>query len=97
MSTINIDRSKAIRFQVKSNKILLTAKNDETGDAMEEILVDFNNESIETGFNSKYLLEMTSIIDGEEAEFRFENNVSPATIHDSKDDSSLFVIMPMKV
>jgi DNA polymerase III subunit beta len=97
VSTINIDRSKAIRFQVKSNKILLTAKNDETGDAMEEISVDFNNESIETGFNSKYLLEMTSIIDGEEAEFRFENNVSPATIHDSKDDSSLFVIMPMKV
>lgn len=97
VSTISSEKGKAVKLTLGDNKLILSADNIEVGYAKEEINVDYSHALIETGFNSKYLIELTSVLDGETAEFHFSDGSSPTLVQDSSDLSSLFVIMPMRI
>ena len=64
--------------------------------AYEELDVNYSGERIETGFNSRYLLDIIGQIDKEELLMRFKDGASPALI-EAKDMSSVFVIMPVRI
>ena len=49
------------------------------------------------GFNSRYLLEMMGRIEGDTAQFLFNDGASPAIVRDTADVGALYVIMPMRV
>src|SRR5690606_7950928 len=68
VATISTDRFSGIRVKLLENKVTLTAANEDTGAAQEEIEVDYKGDSIDIGFNSKYLLDITQQIEGEEAQ-----------------------------
>ena len=51
---------------------------------------------IEISFNSRYLIDVASQIDGERIELFFNNTGSPVLIKDPADFDSIFVVMPMK-
>ena len=48
------------------------------------------------GFNSKYLIDIASQLDGEKIEIFFNDSGSPALIKDPSDFDSIYVVMPMK-
>ena len=52
---------------------------------------------IEIGFNARYLLDITSLVDGEGCRITLADSASPTIIQDAGDSSSLFVIMPLRV
>ncbi len=97
VSTISSEKGKAVKLTLGDNKLILSADNIEVGYAKEELNVDYSHALIETGFNSKYLIELTSVLDGDTAEFHFSDGSSPTLVQDSSDLSSLFVIMPMRI
>lgn len=97
VSTISSDKGKGIKLSLNKNKLTLSSDNQETGYAQEELNVEYNENEIETGFNSKYLLELTSVIDGEMAEFHFASSSAPTIVKDASDPSLLYVIMPMRI
>ena len=47
-------------------------------------------------FNSKYLIDVASQIDGDKIIFYLSDTGSPALIKDPADSNSIFVVMPMK-
>ena len=47
-------------------------------------------------FNSKYLIDVASQIDGEKIIFYLNETGSPALIRDPVDTDSQFIVMPMK-
>ncbi|MBM3590584.1 MAG: DNA polymerase III subunit beta, partial [Alphaproteobacteria bacterium] len=51
---------------------------------------------IETGFNSRYMLDIISQIDKEELMIRFRDGMSPALI-EAQEMSSVYVLMPVRV
>ncbi len=59
--------------------------------------VSFTSGDLEIGFNSRYLLDITSQIEGEQAEFLLSDAASPTIIRDVGDESALYVLMPMRV
>ena len=97
VSTISSDKGKSVKLTLGDNKLVLSADNVEVGFAKEELAVNYASDLIETGFNSKYLIELTSVLEGETAEFHFSDGASPTLVQDSSDSSSLFVIMPMRI
>jgi DNA polymerase-3 subunit beta len=98
VSTIASDKTRGVKILLSNNKLTLSANNVDIGDAQEELDVKFDAANdIETGFNSKYLLEMASVLEGEDAEFFFSDSMSPTIVKDSADLSSLYVIMPMRI
>lgn len=97
VSIVASDKLRAIKFTLEPNSLTLSADGSDTGAASEVIEVDYNQEVIEIGFNSRYLLEMLSQIDGSVVQVKLANNVAPAIVRDTGDAASLYVIMPMRV
>ena len=60
--------------------------------------MEVNSDSnIEIGFNAKYLLDITSQIEGEGCRLTLADSASPTIIQDNSDPSALYVLMPLRV
>ncbi|MGB7286380.1 MAG: DNA polymerase III subunit beta [Salaquimonas sp.] len=97
VSTISSERGRAVKLAVADGQIVLTVNNPESGSATEEVAVGYDSEPLEIGFNSRYLLDITSQLRGDEAIFMLSDSGSPTLIRDSSGDGALFVLMPMRV
>ena len=69
--------------------------NTNSGDGKETLNVNFSHE-LEISFNSRYLIDVASQLDGEKIEVFFNDTGSPALIKDPNDFDSIYVVMPMK-
>ncbi|MSP52460.1 MAG: DNA polymerase III subunit beta [Alphaproteobacteria bacterium] len=97
VSTISTEKSRAVKLSVVKGKLTLSATSPDSGSASEEITADYKGEPIEIGFNSRYLLDIASQIEGETARLTMADAVSPTVVEDSGDQAALFVLMPMRV
>ncbi len=97
VSAISSDRSRAVKLTVSRGALELSATSPENGTASEEIEVGYDAEPMEIGFNSRYLLEITTQIEGDSAQFLMADAASPTIIRESGDESALYVLMPMRV
>jgi DNA polymerase-3 subunit beta len=90
-------KSKAIKLLIESNKLLLSVESLSKGSANEEVDINYNEEKVEIGFNSRYLVEICNEIDGDEAIIHILDSISPAIILDKSDENLFFVLMPMRI
>lgn len=98
VSTITSEKARSIKLVVSSGKIELSATNDESnGSAREELEANYAATPINTGFNSRYLMEMLSECEGETVQFLFSDDGAPAIVRDTGSPGSLYVIMPMRI
>ncbi|MCE2926523.1 MAG: DNA polymerase III subunit beta [Rickettsiales bacterium] len=97
VSVISSEKSRAIKLHIENGKLTLSATSSEHGTASEEIDVTYSSNSLDIGFNSRYMLEMMSQIEGDTAQFLLNDGASPAIVRDTADVGSLYVIMPMRV
>jgi DNA polymerase-3 subunit beta len=96
VATIATDKNKSIKFVASDDKIMLQVTTNDGGDADEEIDAQFKGETIETGFNSKYLLEILGQINQEFININLKDGNAPALIN-TEDNSGLYVIMPVRI
>lgn len=97
VSVISSEKSRAIKFHLEEGKLTLSATSTEHGAASEDVNVSYASPEIEIGFNSRYLLDMMGQMEGETAQFLFNDGASPALVRDTADAGALYVIMPMRV
>ena len=97
VATISTERSRAVKLSLSDGLLVLSASNQESGMATEEIPVGYSDAPIEIGFNSQYLLDIAKQIEGEGAQLSLADPASPTIIRDSADPASLYVLMPMRV
>lgn len=75
----------------------LSASSAESGSATEDIEVHSEAPTIEIGFNARYLMDITSQVDGSACRIKLADSTSPTIIEDTSDASALYVIMPLRV
>lgn len=97
VATISAEKSRSIKLSLSKDNLSLLVNNPESGNAHEEIMVDYGGDPLEIGFNAKYLLDVASQIEGRDATFMLDGPASPALVKDSEDKDSLFVLMPLRV
>jgi DNA polymerase-3 subunit beta len=97
VSTISTDKSRAVKLALKAGNLVLSASSPENGTATEEIEIGYDGEAIEIGFNSRYLLDITQQITGDNARFIMADAGSPTIVQDAQDEGALYVLMPMRV
>ncbi len=97
VSTISTEKSRAIKLSLEPGSLVLTATSPEAGSAREELDVAYTDGPLEIGFNSKYLLDITQQITGDDAKFQLSDSASPTLVQDMGDSSALYVLMPMRV
>jgi len=97
VATISAEKSRSVRMAIEPGRIILTVRNMEAGQAVEEIEADYSGEAFELSFNARYILDVTEQISAEEAEFRFGGPNDPALVLDPGDGDVQYVLMPLRV
>lgn len=97
VSTVSIEKSRAVKLGLRSGKILVSAASAEAGSAEEEVDAIFAGDGFDIGFNARYILDMADQVEGDAIEFIFADSASPTLVRDPNDSGSVFVIMPMRV
>jgi DNA polymerase-3 subunit beta len=97
VSTVSSERGRAVKLSIADSQLTLTVNNPDSGSATEELAADYSADPLEIGFNAKYLLDVAAQLGGESARFMLADAGSPTLIHDTTDDDTLYVLMPMRV
>ena len=95
VASVSLDKKDGVKFSLKKDILNLTVNNTNSGDGEETLVVKFEHD-LEISFNSRYLIDIASQINGEKVEIFFNDTGSPALIKDPADFDSIFVVMPMK-
>ena len=97
MAAISTDKSRSIKLALDSERLVLSANSPDSASGEEELPVEYSGPAIEIGFNSRYVLEMAQNFEGDQMRFQMADAVSPTIVHDTSDDRTLYVLMPMRV
>ena len=97
ISSVSYEKSKAVKMKIAKGKLTLSASTPDSGSAVEDIAVKYDADNMEIGFNSRYLLDIAEVIDGKSMAFRLSDSSSPVVITELEDNSSTFVLMPMRI
>ncbi len=97
VATVSSERSRAVKLQLDGDKLVLSVNAPDSGAAEEELAVAYGDERLEIGFNAKYLLEIASQVDRENAVFLFNSAGDPTLMREGNDQSAVYVVMPMRV
>ena len=97
VATVSSERSRAVKMQLDEDRLILSVNAPDAGNAEEELVVAYSDEKLEIGFNAKYLLEIASQVDRENAVFLFNSSGDPTLMREGSDDSAVYVVMPMRV
>ena len=97
VATVSSERSRAVKLQLDEDRLILSVNAPDSGAAEEELAVSYNDERLEIGFNAKYLLEIASQVDRENAVFMFNSSGDPTLMREGNDMSAVYVVMPMRV
>ncbi len=95
--TVSIDRKEGVKITLNKDNIQLFVNSTTSGEGKETIKANYNSDVITISFNSRYLLDIASEIEGENITMSLNDAVSPVLILDNSDKHSYFVIMPMKI
>ncbi len=95
VASVSLDRKDGVKFSLIKDSLNLSVNNTNSGDGNETLSVKFDHD-LEISFNSRYLIDVASQLDGEKIEVFFNDTGSPALIKDPGDFDSIYVVMPMK-
>ena len=95
VASVSLDKKDGVKFNLTKDKLNLSVNNANSGDGKESLNVKFEHD-LDISFNSRYLIDVASQLDGDKIEIFFNDTASPALIKDPSDFDSIFVVMPMK-
>ena len=96
-SVISKESSNILRLQVLKDKILLTARSEDTGDNSGEVEAALEGPDSKIGFDYRYLRDVLAVIDEESVLISTNSPSLPAAITPVGNDNYLYVLMPMFV
>ena len=97
VATVSSERSRAVKMALDEDRLVLSVNAPDSGAAEEELAVAYGDDHLEIGFNAKYLLEIASQVDRENAVFLFNSSGDPTLMREGNDQSAVYVVMPMRV
>ena len=95
VASVSLDKKDGVKFSLSKDSLNLSVNNTNSGDGKESLNVKFDDE-LDISFNSRYLIDVASQLDGEKIEIYLKDTGLPALIKDPADFDSIYVVMPMK-
>tara|TARA_Y100001970_G_scaffold16848_1_gene19011 strand:+ start:694 stop:1806 length:1113 start_codon:yes stop_codon:yes gene_type:complete len=95
VASVSLDKKDGVKFSLSKDVLNLSVNNTNSGDGKESLIVKFDHE-LDISFNSRYLIDVASQMDGEKIEIYLKDTGLPALIKDPSDFDSIYVVMPMK-
>lgn len=99
VSLLTGDRSRAVRFELQTGSLVLSAANPDLGEAKEDIACEFEGETFSVGVNPDYLRDFLGVVgtDTVRLELKDENSQIVAYPIDGQDERYVCVVMPIRI
>lgn len=97
VATIATEKTRAVKLVLEKDKVVLSVTSPENGTAAEEVPANYDADTIEIGFNARYLLDILAQVNSETAELHFADASAPTLIRENDQSPALYVLMPMRV
>jgi len=95
VASVSLDKKDGVKFNLSKDTLNLSVNNTNSGDGKESLTVKFDHD-LDISFNSRYLIDVASQLDGDSIDIYLKDSGSPALIRDPADFDSIYVVMPMK-
>ncbi len=96
-SILSNEKFRGIRLILKKNLLTAVAHNPEQEEAEEEIEIDYAGDTIEVGFNVSYLLDVLGVMRSDTVRVDLIDGNSSCLMRSPSDESSRYVVMPMRL
>lgn len=99
VAIVTDDKSRGIKLIATNTSISFVASSEIGGRSEESVDISYSNltDTLEIGFNARYLLEGISAVHGDEITLSLKDSFSSMMIEDSADSAFKYIIMPMRV
>ena len=97
LSILSSEQFKGVKFKLTNSLLNLTTINSQQESGDESIECDYDGEELEIGFNLSYLLETLDVIDTQHIAIHLGGSDSGCLVTADGDESSKYIIMPMRV
>jgi DNA polymerase-3 subunit beta len=97
IAILSNEKYRGIRLTLAPGNLSIQANNPDQEEAEEELQVDYDEADVEIGFNVTYLIDVLNVLGSEKVQIKLKDSNSSAIISDSEDESSLYVVMPMRL
>ena len=91
------EKYRGIRLQLENGLLKLQANNPEQEEAEEEVVVEYQGDPLEIGFNVSYLLDVLGVMSSEQVRLVLSDANSSALVQEADNDDSSYVVMPMRL
>jgi DNA polymerase-3 subunit beta len=94
------ERSRAVRLQFAPGEVKVFSSISETGESEESIPAEYDDTTVEIGFNAQYLLEFLRAVSEEQVTFSFKDPLSAAEVRPVTAPDACqyrYVVMPMRI
>ena len=97
IAILSNEKYRGIRLTLSAGNLSIQANNPDQEEAEEELQVEYDEAEMEIGFNVTYLIDVLNVLGSEKVQIRFKDSNSSAIMSDNQDESSLYVVMPMRL
>lgn len=91
------EKSKGVKLSLRENEVVITSSNPDLGDAKAELDAEYNHESVEIGFNARYIIECLQILDTDKVTFDLNDKLSPGLLRPYGRSDYTYIVMPMRI
>ena len=91
------EKYRGVRFGLSKGLMTITAHNPEQEEAQEEMVIAYNAEDLEIGFNVNYISEAVAALDSEQVEFCLNDPTSSCLLRTPGNQKHVYVVMPMRL
>lgn len=94
-SLLTSEESRGIKLSVNEDKLVLSSRAPETGDAEVDLQIDYKGKPIDIGFNPQYLIDVIRVINAPEFDILLGEPDRPGMIKVGQD--FMYVLMPINL
>ena len=91
------EKYKGVRLSLNDGSLSIQSHNPDQEEAQEDIVLDYQGEALEIGFNVTYLLEVLNALNSHDVEITLKDTNSSCLINTVDDKSARYVVMPMRL
>ncbi len=97
VAILTSEKLKGVRMNLSNEGLKLQASNAEQEEALEELDVDYQGDTLEVSFNVTYLQDVLANLKQENIGLEFKDGNSSALLTIPNDDSFKYVVMPLRI
>jgi DNA polymerase-3 subunit beta len=97
VSIMSRERSNAVKVDIDSNNMVISASNPDLGEASDEIGVSYSGDAMTMAFNARYVLDALNVMTSQKVILKLNEPLSPAMITEDGGEDYKCVVMPMRL